>query len=97
MFDDIVRNRPLARNVRQAVRREKSGGFDFRTVRGDVAGIILSEAPEHEGVAKRPELAVEVADVLDRNPNFLPHLAANRLLQRFAAFDEPGHQAVHGL
>ena len=73
---------------------EPSGVVELGSVDGQIAAERSGVAAEHERGGKRPGLACDVSDVLNRDSCFLMQFASDRRLDRFARFEEAGERRV---
>src|SRR5690349_6796411 len=88
VVDEPTCDRERARDGRQLVGAIPGGLDELGVVELDLAACPACGEPDHQLARERPRLAREVAHVLDRDPDLLAHLAANRLLERLARLDE---------
>src|SRR3974390_1314375 len=73
--DQPARYADRDRQCRQAVDVEPLRVLDLVGLGLDFAARIVGEKRDHQGMRKRPGLAAEIAQVSDREPHLLEHLA----------------------
>src|SRR6266849_5788717 len=94
VVDQLTRDAEPWRDLRrQLVRGKPSGLGDFRRVCGDLAGGPLGRETNHQRSRERPRLTAEVADVGDEDSRLFLNFPLDRMLERFADFDEARQRA----
>ena len=75
--------------------REPARLGDLVGVDGDLGGLGLADAAQHEGMRERPRLARVEGHLADLDAGLLQHLAAHGVLDVLAGLDEAGERRVH--